>query len=401
MANAIAINENLDADSVYNAYYGNVSNETVIYDVMGTRLLPITSKDTSNMLVHTNPLIKAAIEANEASKNKNEYEAKIKALTSQTGGPGTAGWALVPVEVDYRIVDKSRIQTPGSMIMPKVTNKGLFAAFNVITAKGEAHTGTEMGALTVTDDSIDRVSVEIKYLRSVGKVSGVAMSAVPGYLLEGIGSSGLGFGGNGGFSNQAVSNAMQLRIYTAVRSLQQLEEDLLFNGNKTTSGIVGDPDGTEFDGIVTIMGATNKLDKAGSALALNDYITAAGTAYSNGGYVNVAFADVQSFLDTQKLLTAKIGFLNSTKKTDYGFSAMTINTIAGELMIIPSRYLSTVSTAKSIYLLDLSVWEFRQLQGVTYELLGKDIDGQKFFVKKYETLICRAPQFNSSIQGIL
>ena len=87
MANAIAINENLDADSVYNAYYGNVSNETVIYDVMGTRLLPITSKDTSNMLVHTNPLIKAAIEANEASKNKNEYEAKIKALTSQTGGP--------------------------------------------------------------------------------------------------------------------------------------------------------------------------------------------------------------------------------------------------------------------------------------------------------------------------
>jgi hypothetical protein len=44
----------------------------------------------------------------------------MKALTSTTGGAGTAGYALVPIYVDPRIVDVTRKFTPLVELIPRV-----------------------------------------------------------------------------------------------------------------------------------------------------------------------------------------------------------------------------------------------------------------------------------------
>jgi len=123
---------------------------------------------------------------------KLQEAAKIgmKALNTQTGGAGTAGYALVPIYVDPRIVDLSRKYTPIVEIIPRVTNQGMTADYNQLTAKGGAVTAAEDAALTETNDTYDRQSTSIKFLYSVGRVTGPMIAAMPSYILEGLNSSG-------------------------------------------------------------------------------------------------------------------------------------------------------------------------------------------------------------------
>jgi hypothetical protein len=58
------------------------------------------------------------------------------------------------------------------------------------------------------------------------------------------------------------------------------------------------------------------------------------------------------------------------------------------------------STARKMFLLDLSVVEVRVLQDVTYQEFGVVNDSKKFMLKLYECLIIRAPEFCAQIIGI-
>jgi len=320
----------------------------------------------------------------------NAAEISMKALTSTSGGAGTAGTAMVPIYVDPRIVDRTRKYTPLVELIPRVTNQGTTADYNVITAKGGGVTLAEDAALNETNTTYDRVSVSIKYVYAVGRVTGQAIAAMPAWTLAGVTPQG---GANGGFSDATTTNAKQMEVLVKSRELREKEESLIVNGDLSTTS-------TEFDGIVQLLGATNTVDKSTTAMALDDIDTAIQNAFDDGGRPNLAVCSSGVYTDLLGLLTAKIGYMQPTQEVFWGFSTIVLNTMVGQVPVIPSMYLSNTSGSKAIYFLDMSVVEMRVLQDMTFEDLAKTNDSEKFYLKVYECLIIKAPTFCSSITAI-
>jgi len=323
--------------------------------------------------------------------------ANLKAQSTTSGGPGTAGYALVPVYVDDKIVDYSRQQTPAVAMTPRVTNKGMTADYNVILSKGGAFTAAEGASLTARDNVYDRKSTSIKLLYAKGKVTGPSLAAQPGYLLMGVGHN--DSNPIGGFQDIMAANSKQQEILLHARAMKELEEDLFFNGNSTTSGITGNPNGTEFDGIVTLMGATNTVAKSGGVLTLDDIDTAVQNAVSDGGLPNVSFASLSAWTKV-KILTQNFQRTNPAVVTSWGFSSINLNTMSGVIPLIPSRYLNDTVDSRAIYFLDMSIVEMRVLMDMMYQEKPDEDDTNVFLLKSYQTLLLRAPQFCSSITGI-
>jgi hypothetical protein len=188
------------------------------------------------------------------------------------------------------------------------------------------------------------------------------------------------------------------------RELRELEEDLLVNGDATTSGIAGNPNGTEFSGIISLMGATNTVNKGTTALALSDLELAARYAFDDSGRPTIGVASSDVVKDIRALLYDAYRTDPATiagGNLPFGIpSAITFNSMLGPMTIIPSQYMSNTSGSKAIYMLDMSVTEMRVLQDVTYEDLAKTSDAEKFMLKCYETFIIKAPTFCSSVTAI-
>ena len=324
------------------------------------------------------------------SLRSQHNELALKALSTTAGGAGTAGYAMVPIFVDPRVVDTTRKYTPLVEIVPRVTNQGMYADYNVITAKGGGITAIEDAALTETNTTYDRQSTAIKFLYSVGRVTGPAIAAMPAWSLGGLTSAG---GATGAFNDQNATNAKQMEVLVKTREIRELEESLIVNGDAST-------DATQFSGIVTLMAATNTVDKNTSAMTLADIDTAIQYAFDDGGRPNLAVCSSNVFSDLLGLLTAKIGYMQTTEQVFWGFSTIVLNTMVGKVPVIPSMYLSNVSGSKAIYFLDMSVVEMRVLQDLTYEDLAKTNDSQKFMLKIYECLIMRNTAFNSFVDDI-
>jgi len=380
MAETGSIGANFDAGSAYQQSFGNMAAKTVY-------LQPDLKSIMSSKMKNT---------VDARKELHNSYTAGLKAHTTTAGGAGTAGYAMVPIFVDPRIIDETRKNTPIIEMLPRVTNMGMFADFNNITAKGGGFTATEDAAMSEQDNTYDRYSTAIKFLYAVGRVTGPSEAAQPSYILAGMNPS----GSVGPFGDQSGPNAMQVEVLVQTRAIKELEENLLLNGNATTSAIAGNPNGTEFDGIVTLMGATNTVDKNTTALSLNDSTLAIQNAFDDGGRPNLGICSSAVFSDLLDLLSAKIGFLQSAVETEWGFSAIKLNTMVGQIPIIPSMFLTNASGSKALYFLDTSVVEVRVLQDLTYENLAKTNDSRKFMLKQYETLIIRNTAFCSSITEI-
>jgi hypothetical protein len=322
---------------------------------------------------------------------KSAFDIGFKALESTSGGAGTAGYAMVPIYVDPRVVDRTRKYTPLVELIPRVSNQGITADYNVITAKGGAVVAAEDAALSETNTTFDRMSTSIKYLYSVGRVTGQAMAAIPSYILQGLTPDG---GATGAFSSSSAPNAKQLEVLIKTRDIRELEEELIINGSVSS-------DSNEFDGIVALCTA-NATAKGGAALALGDIDTAVKLAFDDGGRPNLAVASSQAYTDLLGLLTAKIGYMQATQTVFWGFTTIVLHTMVGDIPVIPSMFLNAAQSgsANAIYFLDLSVIEMRVLQDLTYEDLAKTNDSSKFMLKIYEALIVKAPTFCSSITGI-
>ncbi len=307
----------MDAKSLYEMSFGELPSETCYADSANLR--------TGDMRTQFKSVI------------DNNIIAEKKALGTTTGGAGTAGYALIPVYVDPQIIDISRKQTPLVEIIPRVSNLGITADYNRITAKGSAVTAAEDAALTEANDTYDRESTAIKYLYSVGRITGQAQAAIPSYMLPNRTPN----GAVGPFSGESAPNAMQLEILTKARALKELEENLIVNGDAST-------DATQYSGIVKLMGATNTVDKNTSALGLDDIDTAIQYAYDDGGLPSLAVCSSGVFADLQKLLTAKIGFLQSSAEVFWGFSTIVLNTAVGKVPVVQSRFMSNVSGSKAM-----------------------------------------------------
>jgi len=324
----------------------------------------------------------------------------LKATTSTSGGAGTAGYAMSPVHVDPILVDRTRKFTPVKNKLKRVTNIGRTADYNVITSKGGAFCAIEDANLTETNTTYDRVSVAIKYLYAVGRVTGQAMAAIPGYTL--IGSDVQGDGNSSAnIINQFAQNILQTEVFVKMRELAELEEALIVDGNASTSTYSQNADGTEFNGIVETMSTTNTYDATGVSLTEDIINTAIQYAFDDSGRPDIAICDSATFRDLQGILSDKRILQTATKVTEYGTVAITWLGMTGAIEIYPSQYLSNTTAYKSMYFLDTAIWEVRTLQEPTYFEFGITNDSQKFAIKEYITLICRAPTFNSSITNLV
>jgi len=316
----------------------------------------------------------------------------LKALNTETGGAGTAGYALVPVYVDPKIIDQTRKYTPLCEIIPRVSNFGMFADYNNITAKGGGFVAAEDASLSETNTTYDRFSTAIKFLYAVGRVTGPARAAIPAYAMAGF-QPGAGQSMGSGFSDQGAPNAKQLEVLVKARELKELEENLIINGSTSS-------DANEFQGIIQLMSTTNTVDKNTSDLDLDDINTAIQYAFDDGGRPNLAVCASSVYTDMLNLLQQRIGYLQAQQQVLWGFQSIVLHTMVGPVTVIPSMFMSNVSGSKSIYFLDLTVVEMRVLQDMTYEELAKSNDSEKFMLKMYETLIIRNTAFCSSITEV-
>lgn len=353
--------------------------------------------NTPNYTIYSNPMgiqmkgveYSGSTTIEELSKKLNQIA--LKALTTTAGGVNpNAGYGLVPIYVDPRVVDTTRKYTPLVELVPRVTNQGITADYNQITVKGGGFTAVEDAPLTESDDTYVRQSTLIKYLYCKGRVTGQAVAAMPGWILSGLSPNG---GATGGFSDANSTNAKQLEVLVKTRSMRELEESLIISGDATT-------DATQFSGIIKLMGTTNTVDKDTGALALGDIDLAIQYAYDDGGRPNLAVCSSGVFTDLLGLLTAKIGYLQPTQQVFWGFSTIVLNTAVGQVPVIQSMYMSNDTGAKAMYLLDMSVVEMRVLQDLTYQDLAKTNDSEPFMLKIYECLIIKNTKFCASITEI-
>jgi len=318
-----------------------------------------------------------------------------KALTSTSGGAGTAGYAMTPIYVDPRIVDTTRKYTPLVELIPRVTNMGRTADFNEITAKGSAYTAAEDAALPEADDTYNRQSTAIKYLYSVGRTTGQAQAAMPSYILEGFQATGNGLSGTS-FTPASAPNAKQLEVVMKARALREKEEALIVNGDASSTA-------TDFSGIVKLMGNTNEVDKNTAALEYDDIELAMRYAFDDGGRPNLAVASSDVMADLRKIMIDTYNYRPADMTTSLPFgvsSHLTLETMVGAVPVIPSMNLSNASGSKAIYFLDMSTVEMRVLQDMTYEDLAKTNDSTKFMLKIYEALLIKNPAFCSQINEI-
>lgn len=373
---------NVNVGSAYQASFGNLPHNTVYCK--------------SNLNWNNR---EAAYDVDLRNEMHKIASVNMKAMGTTTGGAGTAGYAMIPVYLDPQIVDQTRKNTPLCELIPRVTNMGITADYNNVTAKGGAFTASEDAALSETNTTTDRFSTPIKYLYAVGRVTGQAVASYPSYLLQGFQPQA---GAVSSFDGSNVANAKQLEVQIKARELKELEENLIINGNATTNGVSGNtgPNGSEFSGIITLMGATNTVDKNTAALTLDDINTAIRYAFDDGGRPNLAVCSSGVYTDLMNLLHAKIGFLQSTQTVFWGFQTIVLHTMVGDIPVIPSMFMSNVSGSKAIYFLDMSVVEMRVLQDMTYVELAKTNDSEKFMLKMYEALIIRNTSFCSSITEI-
>ena len=329
---------------------------------------------------------------------------QTKALAINNMGAGTAGYSLIPVFVDPRIIDRSRKFTPWTELTQRVTNQGVTADYNYISAKGGAVSAFEDAALADVTDTEARASTVIKYLYSVGRVTGPTQAAMPSYIVQGLQPTGTGMD-TATFNSPTAPNAKQYEVLKRAQALKELEENMIWNGNATTTGTgSGAPDGSEFSGIVTLQSSTNAVAKSTTALDWADLELAVQYAYDDSGRPNVAGASSSVVKDIRNIMVDSFRMNPGQLSGSAGFgipAPLVIETMVGPIPIVPSQYLSNVSGSKAIYFLDMEYIEMRVLQDMTYEDLAKTNDSQKFTLKMYEALIMKNTSFNGAVTGIL
>lgn len=313
---------------------------------------------------------------------------EIKALTITAGGEGTAGYAMIPIRYDPLIVDVTRKQTPlVDSIIRRVVNQGTYAVYNNQTVKAAAVVAGEDGVVADQTSTYDNYSIAIKYLYAKGRITGPAQAAMPSWTMSGYQPSGSGLPGSS-WSNVSAPNAMQLEILDRARALKELEENLILNGDDSS-------DANEFDGLITLQSTTNKVTIS-AAPSLANLATVDGYCFADGGRPTIGICSPGAYSTIKNLLDAKIGYLQSSVVTSYGFSAITYNGIQGPVALIPSRFMGEDIHGQILWL-DDSVVEMRVLQDMTYKELAPGNDSEAFMLKIYEALINR----NTAFSGII
>ena len=334
--------------------------------------------------------------------NQKVEELKSQLDTTAGGSIYTGNYAMLPVWPSMNIVDRTRKRLPAISLVGQAAHSYVTYKSNQKTVAGGANTYVEGGALQATTPTYDEYYWDMKRLAAVRQVEGMTKIAMPGYDLLGYQMMGSGVGGTGNFDTGRAANAMELMRVDGMMELNKLRENLFFNGNKTTSGITGDPDGSEYDGIVAQ--CTENTVATTAALTIDDIEKVDQYIFDDGGVTDVAFCSSSVYRDIKNLLYKdSVRAKAEEQKFFYGYTGVEWAGQSGTFPIIPSMYLSNASGSKAIYLLQIGERniEHKVLLGPTSEIKASDGDYDKFLVKTYETLVVENKNWCGGVTGIL
>jgi len=289
-----------------------------------------------------------------------------KAYTLSTVG------TIVPVYVDPEIIDLTKQKTPFLDVIRRVTNRGKAAVYNRITAKPSATWLAEDAALDESDTTYEQKTANIKFLYSVGRLTGPAVAASKEYI-----------------------NALQQEIKIHTEALRLKEEKTLLRGT-TNSGddtAIYDYNANGYDGILKQI-TTNITNNGGtteiSVAAIRDAIR---QCIEHGGDPNLMVTDWRTFNKIKSLLQQNITYMDVSGTLNYGIKAINFDGIP----IMPCRNMPNTAQKRVFLVLDTSVIEMRVLQDVVMEELARTNDSYKFMLKVYEVGIVKAEQFCAKI----
>ena len=322
-----------------------------------------------------------------------EVATEIKKALSLAG----TGANLVPVYVDPQIVDLTRKATPLVELTPRVANRGKTCDFNQISALGDVGFQPEDASLSDASDTYVRKSQTIRFLYTVGRVTGPLMAASAEYIDA--------------FSQEVLMKTKQLRYYEeyALLNGRQAEANIPMNSNGF-DGLIAQQAGASTTGAVVYTSDSNVTNSATAALTIAQMRADITAARNNGGEPKIIVTDWASVDRIKGLLMDFQRYMDTTRLA-WGIETLSFDGIP----VIGSRFLAstglpsnwTVASGAGGFLvptgitgpvmlyLDTDVIEMRVLQDVVMERLAKTADSDKFFLKIYEAVINKAPSFSA------
>jgi len=283
-----------------------------------------------------------------------------------TGGAGTASSAFSPVYVDPAVVDLTRKQTPLVELIPRRAVRGKTVDFNQLTAKAGAKWKLEDASLDEDVDTYDRVSRQVKFAYSVGRLTGPAVMTSRHFI---------------------DIRALDVRVKTI--ALRELEENTILNGDVTTYS-------TEYDGLINAID-TNSRSLSAAEITLGDIRTENDTIFDASGNnnLNVMQATTHSYM--KGLLMDFQHYVDKSVDLPFGISgSFSIDGVNH----IKSRFLTGADSSREFLCLTRESWEMGTLLDATYEELAKTNDSNKFMIKAYEVLCDKAEKFNSQLTSV-
>lgn len=281
---------------------------------------------------------------------------------------------LIPLWVSPDIINVSQKETPVYELLPKIAVRGKHYDWNYATfASTNAVFKYEDAALPEYDDTYTRGTVPMKYAYAVGRVTGPMQVHSAGYI-----------------------DMERQEILMKSRALLQLIENKILNGSASTSP-------QEFSGLGTLI-STNSTTLS-AAISLSQLRTSimhcrqgAETYSANlgGGNPNLMITNLQTIDDIKALLQAYLRYQGPMTSIAWGLQAIEFEGIP----IVASKFMTTTSGSKEIYVIDTSVVKVAVALDMTMERLAKTNDSNKFMIKWYGALVVLYEPFCADIVSI-
>ena len=337
--------QEIDSESLYKASFGDMPDETVYDDGFGKIE---TMVDDGGDVVVSNESLHKAVNVGASS--------------------GAAGYALTPIVWDRDVVDITRKLTPLLTLIPKVTNKGKVAQYYKITARGAAGWGAEDPALSESDDTKEEASESIRYLRVVGRVTGVAQIA--GAHFE---------------------SSMQREVINKTQSMNEAIEEAMLTGNNATNQY-------QPDGLQQLL--TANTDDVAGAVSLSDVTELVNQCFVDKGAPNLLITDPFTATDLIEQQMDYVRYTDPNITIAWGLQVPSIQTVVGRLPMLISQFMPSTTGSRRVFCVNTNYVQRRVLQDITFERLAKTSDSEKFMLKTYNTLINKFPEGMGQLYGI-
>ena len=330
-------NANTNSDLAYQVAFGNFPNGSTYMDALNK------------------------IDRREEIKAGLQVESNLMATGTSYSATSGSIPVLAPSVLDPDILDVTKRDTPlASGLLPRVANRGLWADYVKQTALPSAKFKPEGAALDAQAPTLTRTATAMKYLYAVGMVSGPLMAG-----------------------SQVWKDALKVATEAAFRSLKEMEEDCIINGNPTTGDVSGGTtDATAFTGLIQGI-TTNTTDNGTVPISIQNIRDGIRTCREAKGHPNLIVTDYKTLDDIKSLIQSELRYPTPGETIAWGIQAITFEGIP----IIPDLFMPTDANEKELLILDTSVCQIRVLQDATFEELAKTADQYKFMIKEYLTLI--------------